>query len=281
MDKIIVRAKAREFLKKNQVQVYPVDAVTLAVNQGFKVNFDDNMDRSQAGFSLKMGSKKIIIVNDNDLHERKRFTILHEVAHDYLDLPSRHSSGISKNELETFSTRPPEEIACDMFAAECLVPWFLIRPLTEDYAFDADSMDELSGLFQASRSCISSRFSQESDEMLVYVISEGGIIKNVTASQTVINAKYWIEIGKPVPNGSLAHQVFNGSQSRQSVEYNASVWSDSHTAGRFYCFEEVISAPSWDQCLSLLTLEEKTGEKLKPRQKNSWAASGTGSAPSA
>jgi len=265
MDRLVVQAKAREFLRGCSVQSYPVDVIKLAGSRGFKVKFDQDMAPDQAGCSITLGSKKRMLINDNDLPERKRFTILHEIAHDYLGLPSVHGEGISLDELGTYTSRPEEEIACDLFAAECLVPWFQIRPLTGEFVFDRGGVCDLAELFEASRSVIASRFAQESADQLIFVLSESGVVKNVTASKSVVDAQYWIDVGISVPKGSIAHHAFQGRRDLSGAEYGADVWSTSRCAGKYICSEEVITLPRWKQCLSLISLEDKVAQNSARR----------------
>lgn len=260
MDKVIVQAKAREFLRQNRVDSYPVDAKVLAEAIGFKVVFDNDLSSSESGFSLKKGNKKRLVVNANDSPERQRFTILHEVAHDVLNLPSNHGGGLDSSELESYQSRPLEEIACDIFAAECLVPWHLIKPLTDSYSFDRDSINELANDFQASRSCMASRFAQESSEKNIYVLAENGVIKNVVSARSVIETKYWVEIGLSLPKHCVAYTVLRDEDAKLTGEYGALIWSSSPVANQYFCYEEVITLPSWNQTLSLITLEEKAVE---------------------
>lgn len=266
MDEVIVQAKAREFLKQHRVESYPVDAKALAETIGFKVVFDDDLSSLESGYSLKRRNKKGLVINANDSPERQRFTILHEVAHDVLNLPSNHGYGLETSELESYQRRPQEEIACDIFAAECLVPWYLLKPLTDSYSFDKDSIDELAGDFQASRSCMASRFAQESSEKHIYILSESGVIKNVVSSKDVTDMKYWVEIGISLPKESVAFKALKSEDDTLTDEYGANIWSGSPIANQYFCYEEVITLPNWNQTLSLITLEEREIEDQQRHQ---------------
>lgn len=76
----------------------------------------------EAGNTMYVQGRRLITVNANDRAERRRFTVLHEIAHIVLDLPSKHSEGITDDTLYSYVRRPPEEVICDTFAAECLLP---------------------------------------------------------------------------------------------------------------------------------------------------------------
>ena len=95
---------------------------------------------------------------------------------DVLGQPSIHGERLSSHELERYRGRPPEEIACDNFAAECLVPWKPIQQFAGECDFSASTVITLSDHFQASRPCIASRFARSSANLVAYVLSEDGVI---------------------------------------------------------------------------------------------------------
>lgn len=255
MDPVTAISKARALLRDLAIDAYPVDVEAIAHQQGFHVKFSDQLGPKEAGYVVNIAGKQLIVVNDRDHPHRQRFTIMHEVAHAVLDLPSMHGSSLSQSQLYSYATRPSEEILCDLFAAECLVPWHLIAPLTDEYAFEAVSVQKLSDAFKASQSCVASRFAQASRDLHIYVLAENGQIRNVIASTPAREQQYWIDIGTQLPRGSAADAVLRNGHATGNVECDGSVWSASQAASRFSCYEEAILLGEWGQTLSLLTLE--------------------------
>lgn len=256
MDEIIAITKARGLLRDLGVDCYPVDVNSIANKQGFQIKISDHLEPNEAGNVIKLPGRHVIVVNGNDLPYRQRFTIMHEVAHEILQLPSSHGENISSLQLESYTSRPREEVLCDVFAAECLVPWNLLLPLTEKLPYEVSTIKELSDSFQASQTCVASRFSQVSRELNIFILAEKGVIRNVIPSIAVREQKFWVNIGINLPKGSAAENSLMSGKSEASVDSEGSVWSASNSAPRFTCYEEAILLEQWKQTLSLLTLEE-------------------------
>ncbi len=255
MNPVTVISKARALLHDMGIDRYPVDVEAIANQQGFQIKISDQLTPKEAGYVVNVAGKQLIIVNGNDRPYRQRFTIMHEVAHEVLELPSMHGSTISSSQLESYATRAQEEILCDLFAAECLVPWHLIAPLTEEFPYEAAVIQQLSDDFEASKSCVASRFSQASRELHIFVLAENGIIRNVIPSTPARDQKFWINIGIQLPTGSAADNVLRNGNNVASVDCDGTIWSASQAAARFACYEEAILLGQWGQTLSLLTLE--------------------------
>lgn len=256
MEEIIAISEARGLLKRLGVERIPVDVVAIAAELGFDVRESQKLAANESGQLFKIGHQKHILVNGNDSPFRQRFTVLHEIAHEALGLPSVHGDVVSASALESYASRPKEEVLCDVFAAECLVPWRLLAPMTQESPYDAETIERLSEKFQASKSCVASRFAQTSCDMHVFVLSENDVIRYVVASQAVRERRYWISIGTRVPTDSAAAQARRNGTTLAEASLDGTVWSSSDYANSVCCDEEAISLESWGQCLSLITLEE-------------------------
>jgi IrrE N-terminal-like domain len=88
---------------------------------------DADLDPDEPGWSFQNNGKHSICVNAKDPPERQRFTICHELAHIVLELPSEHKQVA----WWSYAKRSPNEIACDIFATELLLPYGLFKPLAE------------------------------------------------------------------------------------------------------------------------------------------------------
>jgi Zn-dependent peptidase ImmA (M78 family) len=256
MDENIVISKARKLLKDASIHQAPVDVDTIALSLGFHVSRKELPD-GEAGSTFERRGKKHILVNQKDSVNRQRFTILHEIAHHVLQLPSKHGETVPSDELERFKGRPGEEVLCDVFAAECLVPWQLIQPLAEQNDFTLENLAALSMQFQASRSCVASRFAQASKDFLAFVVAEDGIVQYSITSKALRESKIWIAKGIKLPRNSAAAEAIESDSSRLfTAELDGLDWSSSDEARRFVCFEEATYYAPAGQTQSILIFEE-------------------------
>ncbi|MBT2374398.1 ImmA/IrrE family metallo-endopeptidase [Pseudomonas fluorescens] len=264
MDENVAISRARKLLKDAGVTTAPVDVEALALSLGFHISRQELAD-GEAGNTFNRRGKKHICVNQKDSPLRQRFTILHEIAHDVLQLPSKHGEKVPSDELECFTGRPPEEVLCDVFAAECLVPWQLIQPLAVEREFTLDHLAELAIEFQASRSCIASRFAQASKDHLAFVIAEDGVVQYSIVSKALRESRIWITKEIQLPRNSAAAKALkSGLGGLFTAELEGLDWSSSDDARRFACYEEATYYAPAKQTQSILIFEE-----LDPRQASS------------
>ncbi len=256
MDELIAMGRAHALVK--DIASAPVDAVGIAQGLGFEVKFAD-LPANQAGNTFPKAGRKIICINQNDDPYRQRFTMLHEVAHHVLDVPSKHGEILPSNELERFAGRPPEEKLCDAFAAACLVPLHLIRPLASSLSFTIETLRTLTEQFQASHRCIASSFVRASRELVAYVYAEDGSIQLALSSAAVRDAGIYIERGRKLPSGSAASKLLHNGSRFDTEDLDASDWSNSASADNYACYEEALHMAAWKQTLSLLTFEHVGG----------------------
>lgn len=256
MDETVAITRARKLLKDAGITKAPVDVESLALAAGFKVSRKELPD-GEAGSTFERRGQRHIWVNQNDSPVRQRFTILHEIAHHVLELPSRHGETVPADELERFTGRHPEEVLCDTFAAECLVPWALIQPLAEDKDFTLEHLAELADHFQASRSCIASRFAQAADGHVAFVVAENGVVKYSIGSKALRDARVWITKGIPPPPNSAAAKAHKAEISGlHEADIEGTDWSTSDDARRFSCYEQATYHAPTKQTQSILNFEE-------------------------
>ena len=255
MDENIAVSRARRLLKDAGVTSAPVDVASLALSLGFHVSQQDLPD-GEAGSTFERRGKKHIWVNKNDGPVRQRFTILHEIAHHVLELPSKHGDKVPANELERFTGRHPEEVLCDIFAAECLVPWQQIQLLAQERDFTLEHLTELAGRFQASRSCVASRFAQASSDHLAFVVAEDGVIKYAIVSKALRQANVWINRGTPLPRNSAAANALLAGAGGFEADSEGTDWSHSDEARRFACYEQATFFAPTRQTQSIIIFDE-------------------------
>lgn len=209
-----------------------------------------NLSSAQPGYSTKIADRLCIFVNQHDSVERRRFTICHEIAHSVLNLPSEHAdtSGLD------YSKRPWNEILCDVFAAELLLPYERFKPMADACDIGFPALDELASKFEASVTSTGSRFAAASDLPCAFVLSQGGIIRYASRSKTLREASAWIRLGASAPAGSSA-QAARSQRGLHSNETAADVWfADWRRGGTL--MEESRFLPKWDQCLTVLWFDD-------------------------
>lgn len=252
MDELVAIGRARKLVQG--IAAPPVDVDALIAAHGMVYKESERLGPGEAGNTVTKGGTTYIIVNKNDDPFRRRFTALHELAHNVLDLPSKHASGVSDDELERFVGRSPEEKICDVFAAECLVPAHLIKPLINNALFSVELLLDLTKTFQASRQCIASSFVRNSKELVAYVYAEAGVTQHVIPSAALRNAGVFIQ-GGMLPSSSAASKAMQAAAGFATQDLDASDWSASDKALHYVCYEEALFVFAWKQTHSLLTFE--------------------------
>lgn len=118
MNELAVVMRAREFITRVSIDVMPVDLKDYVNAAGAKLEVRWNMKDDEAGYTIPLPDHYLICVNGTQREERQRFTVLHEIAHIILELPSSHSEGLDEDSLGSYQRKSPEETLCDIFAAE-------------------------------------------------------------------------------------------------------------------------------------------------------------------
>lgn len=119
MDEADVRQSARSFVAKVDISNIREDLSPYVTAANAKIKRDE-LGEGESGYTItKPNGKHIITVNSLETDERQRFTICHEIAHIVLGLESSHEEVPSWS----YAKRHPNEIACDTFASELLMPY--------------------------------------------------------------------------------------------------------------------------------------------------------------
>ena len=254
--------RARQFLRDAGNDSVPVDIERLAAAAKAKIKVAYDLADDESGQSTRFKGKHVIIVNGNHSEERQRFTVLHEIAHIVLGLPSQHHGATLKTDvLLRYGRRPEEEVLCDVFAAECLLPYDLFARQVVDRNISLDTVKSLAEEYKASLTATGSRFALNANEPCAFVLSEDGRTRYVSRSKYLSELKGWINFNVPVPQGSVAHRLIQGdSKTEDYDELPTDVWFDGGIRNRLLVEEEAILLREWNQCLSLIWFDES----LKP-----------------
>ena len=205
-----------------------------------------DLPSEQPGYSTEIAGRLCIFINGNDSVERRRFTICHEIGHKVLNLPSEHADTSALD----YSKRPWNEILCDVFAAELMLPYNRFKPSADLSDISFAALDGLAVRFEASVTSTGSRFAAVSDLPCAFVLSQAGIVRYASRSKALREINGWINLGTQVPAGSCA-SFAHRQRLGEPKEIAADLWFTGWRRGGFL-LEQGRHLPKWDQCLTLI-----------------------------
>ena len=252
MDELSVELKARELINKVNPTAYPVSLEAYAAAIGARISEDGDLGPDEDGWCVERGGKYYIRVNAHQGEERRRFTACHEMAHVVLNLPSDHTAAPSWS----YARRSPNEILCDIFAAELLLPYRLFKPLVDDCDCCLAAVDRLAKQFKASTVATGSRFATFTSAPCAFVLSEQGRIRYSSRSKVLREAKLWIPPRMELPKGSLSRRLRGGEPSAGPEEVEPDLWfEDCDRDGVLR--EDARHLTQWDQTIALLWFDDE------------------------
>ena len=255
MDELTVQAKAREFMRgldlsriRDDLSVY-VDKVKARVRT-------EELDEGESGYTLtKRDGSSTITVNERERIERRRFSICHEIGHLVLGLSSNHE------EIPpwSYAKRHENEVWCDMFAAELLMPYHAFKATVDGEEPSFELVERLRDQYRTSFPATASRVAALSDYPCAFVTMDAKIIRYAARSTALKKLNAWVAPRTPIPPGSVAHGlVANGERASESHEVEQDVWFVDWPKG--YDLREIARHyPEFDQTFSLLWFEEDDG----------------------
>lgn len=252
MDELTAVLRARALVAKVNPGAIPVSVETYAESVGATIRREPDMEPDEAGWSFKNNGRHYICVNANDSPERGRFTVCHEIAHIVLELPSDHK------ELPwwSYAQRSPDEIMCDVFAAELLLPHHLFKSEVERAEISFGAIDQLADLAEVSTTATGSRFATAIDAPCAFVLSEKGKVRYAARSTSLREAGAWIQPGMKLPRGTLSELARAGKTPSETGESHADLWfADWKRGGTL--IEAARHLKKWDQTLTLLWFEDE------------------------
>jgi hypothetical protein len=217
--------KARKFIAEVGTPALPVLVDAYAGQIGGTVT-RETLGEQEDAWSVQLPNGKYrICVNCAHNSRRQRFSVCHEVAHVVLEIPADHSAP-----SWSYARRSPGEIACDVFAAELLLPYKLFKPRV-----DAADM----GLAAISE----------------FVLSEEGKVRYCARSTSLRSAGAWVKPGSLIPSDTLSDRARRGDVTRGAEEVEPDQWfEDWERDGSLY--EDVRYLNQWDQTLTLLWFDD-------------------------
>ncbi len=239
--------RARKFVQEIGITTLPVDLTRYVAKVGGKVMLEE-LGEDEAGYTMTTPKGPVISLNSHDRAARRRFTQCHEIAHVVLQLPSQHGYGPEWS----YAKRPIEEICCDAFAAEILLPFKLFLAKAAGRALNFDTVHYLTGECFASREAVASRLVVTSRSPCAYILTEGGVVQHAIRSASLRSAKAWINRGSALPIGSAAYALRgdHDDDGDGSLTYAGDLWFEGWRDVELEEFS--IFLPDYDQTLTLL-----------------------------
>lgn len=253
MDEADVQHRARAF-------VSGVDTTNICVDLSPYVNaingklVTEKLNAGESGYTLtKPNGKHIITVNSLETEERQRFTICHELAHIVLGLPSKHEEVPSWS----YAKRDPNEVMCDLFAAELLMPHKMWREKVPQEEPSIEVIEYLAAEFRASFPAAASRFASLAEIPCAFVTMEKGLVRYAARSTLLRQVNAWISPRSPIPSGSVAHRLREEGLSLYATEEVAQdIWFENWEKG-LDMWELARHYSKFDTSISLLWFSEE------------------------
>jgi Zn-dependent peptidase ImmA (M78 family) len=228
MDEADVQRKARAFVAGVDTTDIQNDLTPYAQAANAKI-VKEELGEGESGYAItKPSGKHIITVNSLEPLERQRFTICHEVAHIILELPSSHAEVPSWS----YAKRDINEVMCDIFAAELLMPYLTWRAKVPKKEPSVEVLEYMAAEFRTSFPAAASRYATLSDMPCSFVTMDRGQIRYAARSTSLRRVGAWITPRSPIPPGSVAYRLRNAGLSQMETDDVAQdVWFENWDKG--------------------------------------------------
>jgi Zn-dependent peptidase ImmA (M78 family) len=252
MDDLEVQQKARLFMADLDISRIQSD-LSVYVRAASALLRYEQLEPGEAGFTLtKSDGTHVITVNSGESIERQRFTVCHEIAHIVLKLPTKHD----ELPLWSYAKRDQNEILCDIFAAELLMPYKRWKEKLPTGEPSFATIQQMASEFQASFPAAASRYASLSSIPCAFIAMESGVVRYSVRSTTLRRARAWISPRSPIPVGSVAHRLrATGKTDVETDSVAQDVWFESWEKG-LDLWEMSRHYPRFDTSVSLLWFAE-------------------------
>ena len=248
------------------IDAVPVDLRKYLAAANAEIRVGRRMAPGEAGSTMFVGGRHLITVNGNDTLERQRFTVLHELGHIVLELPSRHGETFTTVALYSYTRRPPEEVICDTFAAECLLPHEFLRRDLKNATASFLCVEGIAEKYEASLACTASRVATNAAFACAYVLSQDRYVRFATYSPSMRESKFWITSGIAVPAGSITGQCLEAGTTSGTGTVPAYLWTSCDGFADIDLSEHTCVVRTWNQALTLISLD--AGDALDGRYRD-------------
>lgn len=228
MDETTVQQEAREFVARLDASNIQQDLSVYMKAAQAKVRKEELGERESGFTATKPNGQHVITVNSQESEERQRFTVCHEIAHITLKLPSNHQ------ELPSWSyaKRDINEVMCDIFAAELLMPYKMWKGKLPNEEPSVAVIEFMAAEFRTSFPATASRYANLADIPCAFVTMERGVVRYAARSTPLRQAGAWISPKSPIPAGSVAHRLRAGGISHiETDEVAQDIWFENWEKG--------------------------------------------------
>jgi Zn-dependent peptidase ImmA (M78 family) len=255
IDEFAIRMQAHRFISGMDLSKIDKDLSVYIKKVDAKLG-KEAMDEGQSGYAMtKRDGSSFIIVNELERMERQRFSICREVAHIVLGLKSDHKETPSWS----YAKRDENEIACDIFAAELLMPYDAFKRDVDQAEPSFDLVERLRDSYVVSFAAAASRVAPVTDYPCAFVTMNSSVIRHASCSKALRDLRAWIVPKSPIPQGSVAYRlVKEGQWSGEDSGISQDVWFQDWPRG--YDLTELAKHyPDYDETFTLLWFEHDCG----------------------
>ncbi len=251
MNEVDARHRARTFVAGVPLLMGIPDMQAYARGAKARIRFEA-LDDGESGYTVQTDTVFAITVNSNESQERQRFTICHEIAHIILELPSKHEELPSWS----FAKRDLNEVWCDIFATELLMPYeYFLKSIPGDEP-SVEVIEALAERFGASFPATASRYSSLVAFPCAYVTMDRDFVRYAAANGALRRKGITVPMKCAIPTGSVAQRLRKARERATHTEQVAQdVWFQNCEAGSDL-WELTRHYGKFDQTISLLWCAE-------------------------
>lgn len=255
IDEPAIRACARQFMAGLDLSNIGSDLSAYTTKVDAKVTTEE-MEEGESGYTLtRRNGKSSIVVNELERRERQRFSACHEIAHLVLGLASNHQETPSWS----YAKRDDNEIACDIFASELLMPFEAFKRDVDQEKPSFELVERLRAKYAVSFAACASRLAAVTDYPCAFVFMNSAVVRYASRSKALRDLNAWVEMRAPIPAGSVAIRlVRDGEWSGEDSGVSQDVWFRDWPKG--YDLTELSKRyPAFEETFSLLWFEQDSG----------------------
>jgi hypothetical protein len=125
----------------------------------------------------------------------------------------------------SFAKRDINEVLCDVFASELLMPYKLFKAKMPEEEPSAEAILYLANEFNTSFPAAASRYATLSDIPCAFVTMERGAVRYAARSTSLRRSGAWIPPRSAIPDGSVAHRLRTSKKSLiETDEIPLDIW---------------------------------------------------------
>jgi Zn-dependent peptidase ImmA (M78 family) len=255
IDELAIRLRARQFMAGLDLSNIDKDLSVYTRKVNAKLTTEE-MSPGESGYTLtRRDGKSSIVVNELERRERQRFSACHEVGHLVLGLASNHQ----ETPAWSYAKRDDNEIACDIFASELLMPFDAFKRDVDQDQPSFELVERLRSKYVVSFAACASRLAAVTDYPCAFVFMSATVVRYASRSKALRDLNAWVEMRSTIPPGSVAHRlVREGEWSGEDSCVAQDVWFRDWPNG--YDLTELAKHyPVFDETFSLLWFEPDSG----------------------